>query len=169
MNIYLIGFMGSGKSTIGKILSEKLNMKFVDLDKEIEKQEKMSIPEIFKEKGEKYFRNIEKNILEKMSKKSNLIVSTGGGVGADIDNLEKMKKTGTVIWLDVSLDEVFKRCEKDEKRPLLDQPYYKIKKLYNERKNIYSKADITVKVDNKSPDEISNEIMGKLKWKYTQE
>lgn len=162
MNIYLIGFMGSGKSTVGKIISEKLNMKYIDLDEEIEKQEEMSIPEIFKEKGEKYFRNLEKKFLEKISKKSDFVVSTGGGLGADIENLKKMKQTGKVVWLDVSLDEVFKRCGNDKNRPLLNQPKEKVKELYDKRRDIYSKADITIKVDNKTAEEIAEEIIGNI-------
>ncbi|RMA96113.1 shikimate kinase [Hydrogenothermus marinus] len=162
MNIYLIGFMGSGKSTVGKILAEKLNMQFIDLDEEIERRENKTIPEIFKEKGEKYFRNLEKNILKEFAKKDRLVIATGGGVGADEGNLKIMKNSGRVIWLNVSLEEVFKRCEGDTNRPLLNQPIENIKKLYENRKKLYSKADISINVDSKNPENIANEILKEL-------
>lgn len=163
MNIYLVGFMGSGKSTVGKILAEKLNMRFVDVDEEIEKQENKKIRDIFKEYGEKYFRELEKKKLEELVKEDNLIVSTGGGLGADLENMEKMKKSGKVIWLNLSLDTVIQRCGNDENRPLLKMPHEKLEKLFNERKNVYKLSDIHVKVENKTPEEIAEEIIENLR------
>ena len=164
MNIYLVGFMGSGKSTVGKILAERLGMQFIDLDEEIEKQEGMKIKDIFKEKGEKYFRELERKKLEEIIQKDGLVVSTGGGLGANFENMEKMKKTGKVTWLDVSLDTVFKRCGKDENRPLLNMPYEKLEKLFNERKDVYKLSDIHINVENKTPQQIVEEIIENLRW-----
>ncbi|GAB6072554.1 shikimate kinase [Venenivibrio stagnispumantis] len=161
-NIFLIGFMGSGKSTIGRLLAEKLNMKFIDIDKEIEKKEGKSIKDIFKEKGESYFRELERKEIELFSEKSGYVVSTGGGLGANKDNMEKMKKNGIVIWLDVSLEEVLKRCGNDKNRPLLQLPFEELKKLYEERKKIYSLADIHINVNSKTPQEILKEIYENL-------
>jgi len=161
-NIFLVGFMGSGKSTIGRLLAEKLNMKFIDIDKEIEKKEGKSIKDIFKEKGESYFRELEKKEIELFSEKSGYVVSTGGGLGANKDNMEKMKKNGIVIWLDVSLEEVLKRCGNDKNRPLLQLPFEELKKLYEERKKIYSLADIHIDVNSKTPQEILKEIYENL-------
>ncbi|SNZ08430.1 shikimate kinase [Persephonella hydrogeniphila] len=158
-NIYLVGFMGSGKSTVGKILAEKLKMRFTDIDQLIEKEEGKAIPQIFKEKGEKYFRELEKKMLEKIQEEKNLVVSTGGGLGADRENMEKMKKNGLVVWLDVSFEEILKRCEGDQNRPLLNQPVEKIKKLYDKRIPIYKLAHIHIKTDNKKPEEIAEEII----------
>jgi len=154
--------MGSGKSTIGRLLAEKLNMKFIDIDKEIEKKEGKSIKDIFKEKGESYFRELERKEIELFSEKSGYVVSTGGGLGANKDNMEKMKKNGIVIWLDVSLEEVLKRCGNDKNRPLLQLPFEELKKLYEERKKIYSLADIHINVNSKIPQEILKEIYENL-------
>ncbi len=161
-NIYLVGFMGSGKSTIGNILAQKLNMKFVDVDTEIEKKEKMKISDIFKEKGEPYFRELEKKEIEKLIQKENLVVSTGGGLGADLENMKKMKKTGTVIWLDVPLNIILERCKNDQNRPLLQQSIEDLKKLYENRKKVYSIADIHINVTNQTPEEIVKEILKRL-------
>jgi shikimate kinase len=163
MNIYLIGFMGSGKSTVGKILSEKLKMEFVDIDKEIEKQEKTTIKQIFKEKGEKHFRELERKKLEEFLSKNNFIVSTGGGLGANLENIKKMKESGVVVWLDVSLDEVLKRCANDEDRPLLKMPVKDLQDLYEERKNVYKLANIHIKAEKKSPEKIAEEIIENIR------
>ncbi|WP_457626582.1 shikimate kinase [Persephonella sp.] len=158
-NIYLVGFMGSGKSTVGKILAEKLNMRFVDVDEIIEKEEGRKIPEIFKEKGEEYFRELERKALERLSKEEDLVVSTGGGLGADRENMEKMKKSGLVVWLDVSFEEILRRCRGDTDRPLLNQPIDKVKKLYRNRIPVYRLSHIHIKTDHKTPEEIAEEIL----------
>ncbi|WP_293444974.1 shikimate kinase [Persephonella sp.] len=158
-NIYLVGFMGSGKSTVGRILAEKLNLNFVDVDQLIEEEKKMKISDIFKKKGEKYFRELERKRIKDLSKKENLVISTGGGLGANRENIELMKKTGLVVWLDVSLDEIIKRCKGDKNRPLLNQPYENLKKLYDSRKPVYKMAHIHIKTDNKNPEEIAEEII----------
>jgi len=163
MNIFLIGFMGSGKSTVGKLLAEKLNLKFIDIDEEIEKQENKKIPQIFKENGEMYFRNLEKEKIKEFQNKKGYVVSTGGGLGADKENMEFMKKNGIVIWLDVSLDEVLNRCKNDPNRPLLNKPLDDLKKLYEKRKNVYSMAHTHIKTDEKNPKEITEEIIEKCK------
>ncbi len=161
-NIFLVGFMGSGKSTVGKILSEKTGLAFVDIDEEIEKKEGKKIKEIFKEKGEKYFRELEKKEIETFLKKRGFVVSTGGGLGANPGNMKRMKESGIVVWLDVSLDEVLRRCKNDTDRPLLKQPFEDLKKLYENRKKIYSLADIHIKAENKKPEDIAEEILGKI-------
>lgn len=163
MNIFLIGFMGSGKSTVGKLLAEKLNLKFIDIDEEIEKQENKTISQIFKENGEMYFRNLEKQKIKEFQSKKVYVVSTGGGLGANKENMEFMKKNGIVIWLDVSLEEVLKRCKENANRPLLNQPLENLKKLYEKRKNVYSMAHVHIKTDGKSPKEITKEIIEKCK------
>ncbi|WP_457640956.1 shikimate kinase [Persephonella sp.] len=162
-NIYLVGFMGSGKSTIGKLLAKETGYRFVDIDKEIEKNEDMSIKEIFSSKGEKYFRDLEKKMIKNFVEKKGFIVSTGGGLGADKENMELMKKKGVVIWLDVSLDTVLKRCGEDENRPLLKKSRNDLEKLFEKRKQIYASADIHIDVNNKTPDQIVKEILRKIR------
>ena len=161
-NIFLVGFMGSGKSTVGKILSKKTGLKFVDIDSEIEKKEGKTIKEIFEERGESYFRNLEKEKIKKFSKKRGFIVSTGGGLGADKENMNLMKKNGVVIWLDLSLEEVLRRCGNDKNRPLLRQPLENLKRLFEERKNVYSMADIHIKTEGKEPEKIAEEILEQI-------
>ncbi|MDQ7056769.1 MAG: shikimate kinase [Persephonella sp.] len=165
-NIYLVGFMGSGKSTIGKLLSEKTGMKFVDIDQMIERHERRKISEIFEKEGKAISDKRKRKCLKKFQRKKGIIVSTGGGLGADTGNMERMKNTGTVIWLDASLETILERTENDTERPLLKQPYERLKKLYEERKKVYRTADIHINVNRKSPEEIVQEIMES--WKYTQ-
>jgi len=162
-NIYLVGFMGSGKSTVGKILAEKLNMNFVDIDKLIEEKEGMKIKDIFEQKGESYFRELERKQIEAVVKQEGLVVSTGGGLGANLDNMNFMKKNGDVVWLDVSLNTVLDRLKNDQDRPLLKQPTEKIKQLFEERKNVYRLANIRINADKKTPSQIVEEILTKIK------
>jgi len=162
-NIYLVGFMGSGKSTVGKILAEKLNMNFIDIDKLIEEKEGMKIKDIFEQKGESYFRELERKQIEAIVNQEGVIVSTGGGLGANLDNMNLMKKNGDVIWLDVSLNTVLDRLKNDQDRPLLKQPTEKIKQLFEERKNIYRLANIRINADKKTPSQIVEEILTKIK------
>ncbi|WP_457640238.1 shikimate kinase [Persephonella sp.] len=158
-NIYLVGFMGSGKSTVGRIIADRLKMEFVDVDSLIEKETGKSIPQIFREKGEAYFRQIEKRMLAKLTEKNKVVVSTGGGLGADRENMEKMKKTGFVVWLDVSLEEILRRTKGDTERPLLKQPLEAVKKLYNSRKKVYALADVHIKAEGKTPQQTAQEII----------
>jgi len=162
-NIYLVGFMGSGKSTVGKILAEKLNMNFVDIDKLIEEKEGMKIKDIFEQKEESYFRKLERKQIEAIVKQEGLVVSTGGGLGANLDNMNFMKKNGDVVWLDVSLNTVLDRLKNDQDRPLLKQPTEKIKQLFEERKNVYRLANIRINADKKTPSQIVEEILTKIK------
>jgi shikimate kinase len=162
-NVYLIGFMGSGKSTVGKILAEKLNMNFIDIDKLIEEKEGMKIKDIFEQKGESYFRELERKQIEAIVNQEGLVVSTGGGLGANLDNMNLMKKNGDVVWLDVSLNTVLDRLKNDQDRPLLKQPTEKIKQLFEERKNVYRLANIRINADKKTPSQIVEEILSKIK------
>ncbi len=157
-NIYLVGFMCSGKSTIGKLLAEKFNLKFVDIDEEIEREEGKKIRDIFSQEGEAYFRKLEREKIQEFSKKKGFVISTGGGLGADLENMNLMKKTGVVIWFKVSLEEVKKRCGKDTERPMLQISEEELKKLFKSREEIYRLADITVEVDRKKPEEILREL-----------
>ncbi len=161
-NIYLVGFMGSGKSTVGRILAKKLDRKFVDIDTEIEKEQNKKIKDIFADKGEAYFRQLEKEKIEEFTKKKGCIVSTGGGLGADKNNMELMKKTGKVVWLDVDLEEILKRCSNDKNRPLLNQPIEDLKKLYNQRKEVYSLAHIHINTSNQLPEQIAEKVISEL-------
>ena len=106
---YLTGFMAAGKSTIGPILANTLGWNFYDLDKEIEKQVGMKVVEIFREKGEEYFRNAETEILKKLSTEDEAIISLGGGAIASNDNFKIIKSTGKIIYLKFSPEMAYKR------------------------------------------------------------
>ena len=158
-NIYLLGFMGSGKSEIGKRLSKSLGKNFIDMDKIIEKKEKMSIRGIFERFGEKYFRGKEKKLLEELDKERGKIISTGGGIVMDEENW-KVLKNGITIYLKISFKEALKRLKKAEDRPLLLEGNREkiIGNLLKKRGPFYERADYIIPNEGKSIDEVVGEI-----------
>ena len=158
--ICLIGMPGSGKSTIGKQLSEKLEYSFFDTDEEIEKQEKTKIKDIFSKKGENYFRSVETAVFNELMNKNKIVISTGGGI--IIKNLEKLKLSFN-IYLYCNLDILTKRTSRNNLRPLLkEDTSLRMKNLFNERKEIYKKAaDITINATINSKKTI-NEILKEI-------
>lgn len=167
--VILIGFMGSGKSTTGICLSHKLRCPFDDTDKMIEKNEKKSIPEIFAESGEAYFRDRETQLLRELAKKkTERILSVGGGTPLRVENRKLLHEIGTVVYLKVSAQTVYERLKGDTGRPLLqgDNPMERIKSLLAEREKIYrSAADIIIAVDEKSQTQAADEIAALLERK----
>src|SRR6266850_347126 len=123
MRIFLIGFMGSGKTHWGKQLAQRLKLPFYDLDEEIQAGEKKTIPQIFSEKGEEYFRMLEKELLEDIiGDHQSLVISCGGGTPCFFNNIDMMKKHGTVVWLNTAINVLYDRLVKEKaKRPLLKQ------------------------------------------------
>lgn len=119
--IFLIGFMGSGKSTLGKNLAEMLNYEFIDSDLWIEKEQGMSIDSIFSSKGEAFFRELELKFIENLNLFNPTIIATGGGLPCFNGNIEKMKEIGTVIYLKVSPEIIVERIKFDDRRPLLNK------------------------------------------------
>ncbi len=160
MIIYLIGMPGCGKSTLGKILSEKLNYDFVDMDQYIEKEACMFIDEIFDAYGENFFRALETNTLNELSKRNNTVISTGGGIIKNKLHKEIMSN-GKCIYLEVPIEELEKRVEKTEDvRPLLQTKT--IKELYLERKNLYEYFS-DIKVLNIDMDKAISQILEEIK------
>ncbi len=160
-NLILIGFMGSGKSTVGKILSKSLEMKFFDTDLEIEKEQGKKVQDIFSERGEDYFRQLEKDMAMKLSKMNNAIISTGGGIILNEINIENLKKDGVVFFLDVNKKNLYKRLQNTKGRPLLegDELWNKINNVLSSRMEKYLKsADYTIKVGNEVPYETAEDI-----------
>ncbi len=145
-NIYLVGFMGTGKTVVGKLLAKKLSRKCFDLDKLIEDKEGVSIPEIFSRNGEAYFRRLEKEALKKASNDKEVVVSCGGGVILDKDNIKLMKKTGMLVCLNAAPKVILKRISGNKGRPLLnvDNPLKRIELLLKMRAPFYAEADKTV-------------------------
>ncbi|SFA87894.1 shikimate kinase [Clostridium frigidicarnis] len=156
-NIILVGMSGCGKSTLGKFLSEKLNIPFLDTDKYIEKKENMSIDEIFRTKGEKYFRYLENDILKDLEN-FNGIISTGGGLPVFNNNMYILNSLGNTIFLDVNVDICIKRILNDKSRPLAKKGNVYLRNLYNERKTIYKKAQYTIECTYKTLNEILQEM-----------
>ncbi len=132
--------MCSGKSTIGKMLAQKLGWKFYDIDDVIETKEKKSIAEIFRDKGEEYFRVLELETLKELSQESKVVISTGGGLGANEKAMYFMKSNGLVIWMDIDFETFLERCSNSEGRPLLSKGIDFIKQLFDKRRGVYSLA-----------------------------
>ena len=152
--------MGCGKTTVGKALAESLQLEFVDIDKEIEIAENMTISEIFAQKGELFFRKIEKNILQKFANSQNIVLSTGGGIVEDEENLKFLNENFYTIYLKTSSEELFDRIKNDNTRPLLktDNPKKTLENLLKKRENNYQKAQKIVISDKKIPEQIVKEI-----------
>lgn len=163
-NIYLVGFMGTGKTAVGRLLARRLKRKFFDLDDLIEEEERMSIPDIFAKKGEPYFRSAEKRVLFKVSLQDNLIIACGGGIVIDEENIDCMKKTGKIICLSASADVILKRTSKYTHRPLLNvvNPKEKIEELLKQRAAYYASADIAIDATRLSVAESAEAIIAAL-------
>ena len=153
--------MGVGKSTIGKNLAKNLNYNFVDIDKLIENKEGMSINLIFKNMGENYFRKIENEITLTELKKDNCVISLGGGAFLNNAIRKSAKKLSISFWLDVPIDELIKRLQKNKQRPLLFKKNIRetVKKIYYQRKNIYSEADYRIKCNSFKSEQIVKKIL----------
>lgn len=162
-HVILIGFMGSGKSTVGFRLSYKLKKCLIDTDKLIEQREKMRISEMFAEKGEAYFRQKETECLNSLFRElGSRVISLGGGTPMRAENREIIKKLGKVIYLQASPDTIYQRVKHDTSRPLLqcEDPKGRIETLLKERDPIYeSVADIVIHVDGKEMKEVVQEIV----------
>jgi shikimate kinase len=171
--IYLAGFMGSGKSTIGPILANTIGWDSADLDKLIETKTGKKVREIFEQNGEIYFRNIESEMLTEFSAREKIVISLGGGTIADENNLALMKKSGTIIYLKASTNSFYKRLKYKRDRPNLN-PYNsdesnkekfvnRINDLMEQRKKYYEQADITIDTDNSSVGQTVDRIVKLLK------
>lgn len=154
--IFLVGFMGCGKSTIGKKLQEETGLVFVDTDSYIEKEELMSISEIFEKKGEAHFRHLETVTLENMSGE---IISTGGGIIEKSENVAIMKKRGSIVFLDTNFAEISRRLEGDQSRPLWKQGIDAKRDLFERREVKYkAAADYIIDTNGKSVTDIVAEL-----------
>jgi Shikimate kinase len=159
--IFLVGFMCSGKSTVGKLLADRLGYTFWDIDQVIEEREGKSIEEIFRDEGEGYFRSLERKVLEEFLEKERIVVSTGGGLGANPTAMEKMKSAGLVVWLDLNFETFLRRCAHQEGRPLLKKRLDYLRVLMEEREKVYRLAHVRLKAD-KPPDALVEELLSQL-------
>jgi len=163
-SIFLIGMMGSGKSSTGPILAEILKYKYVDLDVLIEKLTKKTIDKVFSDEGEEYFRDLETQCLQEIIKLPSVVVSTGGGVVLKKENWGILRQ-GIIVWLDINKEIVLNRLNsKDNIRPLLkgniERTY---EEIFQTRKDIYAQADLRVEINNEGVKNVAEKILNALK------
>jgi len=159
-NVYLIGMMGAGKTTVGKLLSEQLNYRFIDTDALVETCTKQSIPEIFAESGEVGFRQIEHQVLAEVSVYTRLVIATGGGIVLNLTNWVHLRD-GIIIWLNVPVELLYQRLRSSHQRPLLSRPdpLTTLNNIYEQRRKLYAQADICFAVD---PDDSPQKVCDRL-------
>jgi shikimate kinase len=140
--VFLIGMMGAGKSTIGRLLAEAIGFEFIDADRELEARSGVSIPTIFEIEGEEGFRRRETTLLDELSQRSGIVLATGGGAVLDAQTRQRLHERGLVIYLRASADEVFRRTRRDKARPLLqtENPRERIEHLLAEREPLYAET-----------------------------
>ena len=166
MNIFIVGPMGSGKSTVGKIISDELFLDFFDTDDEIEIRTGASIDWIFDLEGESGFRKRESEMLDKMVKRNSIVLSTGGGIVLESSNRELLSSRGTVFYLSTPISVQVERTAKDKDRPLLKNgdPEKILSKLPDEREEFYkSVSDHIIETEDKSSQEVASEIIKLVK------
>ena len=159
-NIVLVGMMGSGKSSIGKLLSKKIGLEFIDIDNLIEERENKSISDIFKINGEKYFRDLEESISIKKLKSENKVISLGGG-GYINQKIRKQTQLGSItVWLNWKTSTLIDRIKDSKKRPVVTKlKISEIKSLIEERAKIYNSSDFKINCDKLKKNEIVDTII----------
>jgi shikimate kinase len=164
MNLALIGFMGVGKSTIGKFAAQKSQRQFFDIDEIIESQEKMTISEIFQNFGEAKFRKLESQEIKKVSMTDNAIISCGGGAVLDLENIKALKKNSKVIHLYATPEMIFQRLKNSSNRPVLNNSVVldKIKDLLKKREPYYKNCDAQIDTTNLTIEQAADKIIGLL-------
>lgn len=165
-NIYLIGFMGTGKSTISQYLAKNYGMETVEMDQEIAQREGKSIPEIFAEQGEEYFRDLETKLLVHLEEKENTVVSCGGGTPLRQCNVDRMRKKGKIVLLSADSETILERVKDSHDRPLLENNKNKdfIQSMLDKRMGIYQEAaDLIISTDGKKVEEICDELLQQIK------
>ncbi|OGI48238.1 MAG: shikimate kinase I [Candidatus Muproteobacteria bacterium RIFCSPHIGHO2_12_FULL_60_33] len=171
-NIFLIGPMGAGKSTIGRHLAELLNKEFRDSDQEIEKRTGAGIPLIFEIEGEAGFRSRESSVLDELTRQSNLVLATGGGVVLSPDNRKILHERGVVVYLHAPLETLLQRTHRDRHRPLLQTADRRrtLEDILKAREPIYRQtADMVIETSHRSPVSVAREIARKLEALQTDE
>ena len=164
-NIFLIGYMGTGKSTVAAFISKEYGLDVMEMDEMLVQKEGMSISDIFRNHGEEYFREVETNLLKKICMLTNQVVSCGGGVVLRSQNIEEMKKCGTIVLLSASPETILERVKGDSSRPLLqgNKNLAFIADMLEQRRPKYEgAADIIVQTDGKRVSDICKEIFDKI-------
>jgi shikimate kinase len=160
-NIYLVGFMGAGKTSVGLRLAELLAWSFLDLDEEIERDQGESIRSIFKNRGEARFRQIERAALQKVSAGARTVVALGGGTFCSERNRRLISSTGISVWLDVPIETLYRRCAGEETRPLFtSRP--EMEQLLDKRRPFYEQSSFRIEADDLSVDTLAHLILKRL-------
>jgi len=164
-NIVLIGFMGTGKTSVGKALAKKLGLKFIDVDEVIEKTTGMKISEIFSRFGESRFRDIETEVIKLITQKNGQVIATGGGVVLREENIKRLKEKGVIFCLKASENVIFERVKQCKDRPLLqvENLEERIRELLHSRMPLYEKADFSVDTSGLTPEEVAEKIIEEYK------
>jgi len=159
-NIVLVGFMGTGKSVVGKALAKQLKMNFINTDEIIRTLEKREIVAIFEDSGEEYFRRVEKEVVKEASERDSVVIAAGGGVVLAEENMKNLKSKGVIICLTADPEVIYARTKKHRHRPILnvEDPIAKIRELLDKRAHFYAKADYQVDTSGKSVKEVTEEI-----------
>jgi Shikimate kinase len=164
INIYLIGMMGSGKSTIGKLLAKELGYRFIDTDDIISQATHQSISDIFATEGEAAFRDLESQVLSEICAYKKFVIATGGGIILKQMNWSYLRH-GIIIWLNVPVEELYNRLKEDQTRPLLQHPdpLQQLQTLLQQRQPLYSQADLEIMVDSDDiPEQVATQILEKI-------
>jgi len=160
-NVILVGFMGTGKTTVGKILACRLKKKFIDMDDVLEERAGKAISLIFSEDGEPYFRNMERKLVQELASGRNQVIAAGGGIVLNPDNIADFSRLGRVICLLASEDEILRRVSSSSVRPLLgkENKLQSIKKLMEQRRHLYESIHDRVNTSGLTPEEVAEVIM----------
>jgi cytidylate kinase len=172
INVVLIGMMGSGKTTVGKLLAEKAGLEFIDLDELVERRAGMPISQIFEQHGEPYFRQLESEVLAEIVSVRHSVIATGGGIVISEENRKKLRELGLIVWLDAPPEELLERIGDDPARPLLSrtQPLKKLIQLLNERRPFYAEtSDIHLDTTESTPEELVDRILEELRERTASE
>ena len=163
-NISLIGFMGTGKTSVGKVLARRLKRPVVDVDRYVEVMSKKKISEIFEKEGEAAFRALEKDAIRRICERREIVITTGGGAALDPENITALKGSGWVIGLSASPQTIFSRVKNSRHRPLLDgkDQLTEIQRLLEVRRPFYEKADLYFDTDDRSPSRTAGLILKTL-------
>ncbi len=162
-NVILVGFMGAGKSSVGRILARRLGRCFVETDEMITASEGRPIPEIFAEKGEAHFRALEDRVVRLLALKQGDVIATGGGLPCDEGRLEALRATGTIVWLAGDFAALYERALRGGDRPMLQgKTREQIEALYEGRRPFYSRADLSVETTGLNPDQVAARVAAAL-------
>lgn len=159
-NVVLVGFMGSGKSTVGRLLAERLGAEFIDTDRWIEEQAGCTISQIFERDGEPAFRRMEREAIDHVAADTGRVIATGGGCLNDPGNLDALRRCGVMVWLQASPETIWRRVGADPRRPMLrsSDPQGRIRQLLDQRHHLYAMADLYIPTDGCSAQQVADEI-----------